>query len=142
MTMFGRQLAFLDSFEATLFENIRKTIDENSIELKEYVIESQLYDQGIDGDGRKLEGYKRTTIRYKIAKGQPADRTTLKDKGNFYASIEIRAYTDRFEISSNVSHDKFLTKRYGKNILKITDGNMRDFILKFFIPNLKKYVNN
>jgi len=96
-----------------LFVLLRETIDNKSFIIKDYIVRKQLYDKGVDGKEKRLKGYTRTTIRYKISKGQPADRTTLKDKGDFHVSITIDAYPDRFEISSSVSHSKYLIAKYG-----------------------------
>lgn len=142
MNLFAKQLAFIDNFEKMLFTQLGQAISANHLVLKDYIIEKQLYDKGIDGNKARLPGYKRTTIRMKIAAGQPADRTTLKDSGKFHASINIEAFADRFEISSNVSYDKYIIQRYKKPVLKVTDENFKEFLNKFFLPKLKNYVNN
>ncbi len=140
--MFERQLAFVDSLPNQIETVFRNTIEEHGLELKSYIVNTQLYEQGIDGDGKRLEGYKRTTIRYKIAKRQPVDRTTTRDEGFFHAEIEIRALPDTFEVSTNVSYDKYILKRYGRNILKVTNENMTEFLQTYFVKNLKRYATN
>ena len=122
-------------------EQLEQTINAFDFVLKDYVINKQLFREGIDGDGERLEGYKRTTIRLKIRKGDPADRTTLRDEGDFHASIQIDAFSDRFEVSSGVGYDKYILKRYGRNVLKITNENFREFMENYFIPNLKQIIN-
>lgn len=141
MGLFSRQIAFVDSLEKQIYSVLRDSISINGLEIKDYVIEKQLYDKGIDGNEKRLKGYTRQTIRYKISKGQPADRTTLKDEGIFHASIVIDAYDDRFIISSDVTYAKYLVKRYGENIMKPSIKNMRIFFDKHFLPDLKKYIN-
>lgn len=138
MVLFKKQIEFVDNFETLLFEKFREGVQSYGLVLKNYIVEKQLYDKGIDGTGKRLEGYTRTTIRYKLQKGQPADRTTLKDEGEFHASIEIKAFSDHFEVSSNVTHDKFIIKHYGRNVLKITNDNLKEFIEKFVLPKLKE----
>lgn len=140
--LFRRQKEFIENFETTLFESFRREIEAEKITLKNYIIDSQLYEKGIDGNGKSLGGYTRTTIRMKIAKNQPYDHVTLKDEGDFYASIYINAYDDHFEVGSDVSHEKFIFKRYTKNVLKITNENMGKFIRTKFIPNLKKQTHD
>lgn len=140
--MFSKQIEFIDNFQTALNLQLQQTLEEHDLILKDYLVEKQLFDKGIDGTGKRLEGYTRTTIRYKIAKGQPADRTTLKDEGNFHASITIKVFSDTFEISSDVSYDKYIIKRYGQNVLKITNDNFKEFLLKFFVPKFKTYVDN
>lgn len=136
--IFSRQKRFIDSFEKTLMEELEQTINSFDFVLKDYVVNKQLFREGIDGDGKRLEGYKRTTIRIKIRKGQPVDRTTLHDEEDFVNSIQIDAFSDRFEVTSDVDHDKYIVKRYGQNVLKITNENFREFMINYFLPNLKK----
>lgn len=142
MHIFSRQIKFIEEVQRDFNKIVQQTILKYDFVLKDYVVNKQLFQKGIDGDGKRLPGYSRTTIRLKISKGQPADRTTLHDTQEFAASIQIDAFSDRFEISSNVSHTKYLMKRYGKNIIKPTDENFKEFLTNYFIPNFKTYVNN
>lgn len=139
--LFTKQIQFIENFEKTLFEVLQKTILDNDFVIKDYVINKQLFREGIDGNSFKLEGYTRTTIKLKRAKGDPTDRTTLRDSGEFYTHIQVDAFEDRFEISSNVQHDVFIIKKYGIDVLKVTHENITEFMEKYFIPNLKNHVN-
>ena len=139
--IFKKQREFIETFPLTIAIEMEAVINSFDFVLKDYVVNKQLFQRGIDGDGERLEGYKRTTIRLKIRKGQPVDRTTLHDKEDFVDSIHIDAFSDRFEISSNVNHDKYIVKRYGRNVLKITNENFREFMENYFIPNLKQKIN-
>lgn len=141
MGLFDKQISFIDSLEKQIFNVLRDSININGIEIKDYIIEKQLYEKGIDGNEKRLKGYTRQTIRYKISKGQPADRTTLKDEGIFHASITIDAYADKFIVSSDVGYAKYLVKRYGDKIMKPSVRNMTEFFNKHFIPDLKTYIN-
>jgi hypothetical protein len=142
MGVFDRQINFINEFESQLFKELEIAIRSFDFVLKDYIVNKQLFREGIDGKGEKLPGYKRTTIRLKIAKGDPADRTTLRDEGDFHSQIQIDAFNDRFEVSSNVNYDKFILKRYGKDVLRITDENFREFMKNYYLPKLKEYVNN
>ena len=140
--MFNNQIKFIENFESILNEQFKESIMKHNLILKDCLIEKQLFDKGIDGNGKRLEGYTRTTIRYKLSKNQPADRTTLKDEGKFHAKIEINAFSDHFEIKTDVEYDKYILKRYGRNVLKLTNEHLKEFVIKYLIPNLKDYVNN
>lgn len=144
--MFERQIAFIDSLDNILNDEIRKTIDSFGYVIKDYITERQLYKEGVDGNGKKLRGYKRITIRLKINKGQPADRTTLKDGGSFYASIQVNAFSDSFEVSTNVSYDKYLLdpaesyNAYGFDAIKPSTAHLKEFMDAYIIPNIRKRV--
>ena len=141
--IFKRQKQFINEIESGLFHVLQTTIQSFDFVLKDYVVNKQLFQKGIDGNGKRLPGYTRTTIRIKISKGQPVDRTTLHDSEQFVDSIRIDAFSDRFEISSDVPHDKFIIKRYNQNeILKITDENFREFLKIYFLPKLKQFAND
>lgn len=139
--LFGKQIQFIESLEDKMFDTLRKSLETHAVVVQNYVVERQLYDKGIDGNEKRLKGYTRSTIRYKISKGQPVDRTTLKDEGFFHASITIDTYADRFEVSSNVSYAKYLIKRYGENIVRPSVVNMKEFFKLYFVPDLKKYID-
>lgn len=142
MGIFDRQKRFVDEFEQSLKTEFESTINMFGFVLEDYITNKQLFRKGIDGDGKKLEGYKRTTIRLKLRKGQPIDRTTLLDENEFHPSIQIDAFSDRFEISSDVNHAKYIIKRYGRNVLKVTRENMEEFMKNYYLPNLKKTKND
>lgn len=142
MALFEKQIKFIDEVESQLFKQLETTIRSFDFVLKDYVINKQLFREGVDGNNVKLPGYRRTTIRLKIAKGDPVDRTTLRDSGEFYSHIQVDAFSDRFEVSSNVSHDVHIIKRYGKDVLKISNENIQEFMQTYFIPNFRNYVKN
>lgn len=142
MGIFDRQIKFINDLESDIFKVLEKTIREFDFVLKDYVVNKQLFQEGIDGKGERLPGYSRTTIKIKLSKGQPADRTTLHDKQRFVDSIKIDAFSDRFEISSNVPYDKFIIKRYGLDVLRITDENFREFMKVYYLPKLKQFLND
>lgn len=142
MELFKKQIQFIENLERDFYNSLRDSIERNNLVIVDYIVNKQLYDKGVDGDNKKLRGYKRTTIKYKIRKNQVSDRTTLKDEGLFHASINIDAYDDRFEVSSDVNYAKYLIKRYGKNILKPSTDKMNIFFKKYFIPELKKKTND
>ena len=121
--MFTTQKEFITEIEEGVFEEMNRSITMNGFVLENYIVEKQLFEKGIDGSGQRLEGYARTTIRIKIKKGQPVDRTTLRDDNEFHPSIQIDAFSDRFEVSSDVSHAKWILNRYGRNVMKITKEN-------------------
>lgn len=146
--MFDKQIQFIDSFTRIVNDEIRASIEAFGFVIKDYITNKQLYRQGVDGKGKKLRGYTRTTIRIKMATGRPSDRTTLFQEGDFYASIQIDAYEDSFEIRTNVSYDKYLLdpaesrNAYGYDAIRPSNDNMTDFFQKYVIPNLRKKAQN
>ena len=142
MTLFKKQISFIQSIENDLYSSIRRAVENYDFIIKDYVVNKQLFQKGVDGKGKRLKGYKRTTIRVKLSKGQPVDRTTLLDKGKFHASITVDAYSDRFEISSDVSYDKYIVRKYGKDVLLPSNENMSEFFRVYLLPTIKKKIND
>lgn len=142
MVMFGTQKKFVTDLEENLFDQFKTTINSFDHVLRDFIVEKQLFDKGIDGDGKRLPGYARSTIRLKLRKGQPVDRTTTRDTKDFHVSIRVDAFSDRFEVSSDVDHDIWILRRYGRNILKITKENFEDFMITYFLPNFMNHVNS
>ena len=53
------------------------------------MVQMQLLEEGIAEDGRRLQEYAPATKRWKKSKGDPYDRTTLFDTGEFQSGFEL-----------------------------------------------------
>lgn len=91
---------------------------------------NQLFEKGEDSLGRKLDdlggGYSPYTIMKKIEKGQPFDRVTLKDTGDYYDSYKISAPNgaDYIIIITNPTKDgKNIETEWGGFIVGLNTGN-------------------
>ena len=110
--------------------------------------EEQLFKQGINALNVKLADvdnpYTEATIEGtsqfegKRSKGQPFDRVTLKDTGEFYESFRITLNKNNFVISSDPIKDgTSLFQRWGKEIEGLTPENLQlviDEIRKKMVP--------
>lgn len=97
-------------------------------EVIEYNTKDQLFNQGIDSNGKVLPPYAPSTIAYKRQRGQPTDRTTLKDTGEFYGSFNLIFNSDLdFEIVAE-DQEKNLFDRYGNQIVGWTNENKEEII--------------
>lgn len=137
--MFDRIINFLERLLPRAIDNsFEQAVREHGDVLKNYIVENQLYNRGIDGNEKKLAGYSRTTISIKRAKRQPVDRTTLRDTGKFHDSVTVHATTDGFYVTTDVYYDTYLFKDYGPDIIKITNENMRDFVRDYVLKKVKQ----
>lgn len=120
------RLSILKSIYTEAFE--KYAIDLNRID--------QLYNVGEDSGGNVLESYTANTRSIKARKGQPTDRTTLKDTGEFYDTFFLNFNIELdFEIMAD-DGDKGLFDRYGKDIVGWTKEHtdeIKEFIQKRFI---------
>lgn len=119
----------------------------------------QLYDYGIDSDGKRLDtarnGYSYNTIhgtneyQGKIDKGQPIDRITLKDTGAFYESFKCIWSTEdggTIQIVANtIKGDDDLIQDWGKAIIGLTPESLaivvdkaRELIIQYVRSSIKE----
>lgn len=144
MQPFKNLIGFVRDIEDRLiFETAEQVFNQFGFVIKDFIVNKQLFREGIDGTGERITpGYARTTIRIKISKGQPADRVTLRDTGRFVDSITINATSNSLVITSDVIYDKYIFKKYGRDVIRPTAENLIDFIEKFYIPSLRRRVQN
>jgi hypothetical protein len=105
----------------------------------------QLFNFGEDSEGISLGVYADSTkfgtskFKGKIEKGQPIDRVTLKDTGEFYESFNINEKFNGIEIEANDIHD--LIGRYGQDILGLSESSFDDalqYIRGFILAEIRK----
>jgi hypothetical protein len=99
----------------------------------------QLYDQGINRVGVPIMDYKpysMYTIAYKERAGQPYDRVTLRDEGDFHHGFFVTFTDEGFEISSHDYKTEWLVKKYGRQIFGLTDENAKELTEGYIVPEL------
>jgi hypothetical protein len=103
---------------------------------------SQLYNFGINSDGQSIGEYSDYTIAVKSFDGQPTDRVTLYDTGEFYESFVVKPLKKGYKITANPNkEDSNLFQDWGENIVGLTDENtelLLAFIEKDFEKELEK----
>jgi hypothetical protein len=114
--------------ELDLIEIAEKAIVKNDSSLIKYNTDEQLFQKGIDSLGRSLKEYTPTTKFLKRLKGQPTNRTTLKDKNRFYEGFELDSKHFPFGITSTDSKKEKLTEKYGDEIFGLTDENESEYL--------------
>lgn len=136
-----RLRAFKDNLPQLLEEVVR---DKEDVIIAA-IANDQLYRRGVNGLDVKImdyEPYAISTIRRKQKKGQPTTRVTLKDTGEFYESMFVVFDDEGFYITSNDDKAKYLVKKYGKAIFRLTDKNLtrilRSHIRKELVKRIKQ----
>lgn len=139
----------LRKFKSILSQELENTILDNESVIVEMITQQQLYEQGIEGRGIEISSYApyaESTIRKKIKKGQPTNRVTLKDTGDFYKSLRIEFDDKGFYIASNDFKSPYLLEKYGPTIFRLTDENLKILIHRYVRPaltvKLKEYLQN
>lgn len=112
-------------------EIAKKIVRDNDNILIDMNAQDQLYAKGVNRLGVRIDEYqpyRPLTIQVKIEKRQPYDRVTLKDTGEFYDSFYVETAEDRFYIKASDEKTNWLIKKYGAEILGLTNDSLAEFI--------------
>lgn len=119
---------------------IQSIILENEYVITDMNSEDQLYEQGINRLGVNIMDYapySPLTIEIKKEKGQPYNRVTLRDEGDFEQSFYVEADRQQFTIKAADWKTEDLIQRYGRQILGLTEENKIILIWEYIYPELK-----
>lgn len=119
---------------------IQSIILENEYVITDMNSEDQLYEQGVNRLGVNIMDYapySPLTIEIKKEKGQPYNRVTLRDEGDFEQSFYVEADRQQFTIKAADWKTEDLIQRYGRQILGLTEENKIILIWAYIYPELK-----
>lgn len=125
--------------ELTSGRLMQKIIWDNEAYIIDINAEEQLFEQGVNRLGVSIMDYapySPVTIAIKEAKGQPTNRVTLRDEGDFESSFYLEVGDKQFEIKASDFKTEDLIKKYGRQILGLTDENISILIWKYIFPDL------
>jgi hypothetical protein len=117
-----------------------KSVRQTSSDLVEWQRE-QLF-SGKNSSGSNIKPfYKPATISKKKKAGQPTDRVTLNDKGDFYAGVIVDIGTEVWNLSSTDSKSGKLEAKYSPKIFglnKISTAGYATDVRPKFLKNLQE----
>lgn len=116
-------------------------IDEAEKEGDEMIILNQddQLEKGIDNRGRKIKpAYNKLTIKIKKLKGQPTDRVTLHDEGDFYKGMHTERTGKGIYIDSTDKKTEKLVTKYGDDIFGLNKQNLKEFIDSYLKPRMQE----
>lgn len=124
----------------TFSDNINDYLRATTQEAEEVILDmnrTQMYEKGIDRNGNAIQPpYAPATIQYKRRKGQPTNRVTLRDTGDFHLSLYIDYSDEEFEIRADDFKTPFLTRKYGVAVIGLTDDNVKILSDEIYQPRL------
>ena len=118
---------------------IREIIMDNDGYILGFNTDVQLYGLGENRLGVSIMDYMPYsvwTMDVKTKKGQPCNRVTLHDEGDFHRSFYIEADNEQFEIKASDWKTDALTEKYGKEILGLNDGHRMEVAWDYLYPEL------
>lgn len=122
-----------------------EAVAENNFVVVDMVAENQLFEEGETGHGVEISSfapYSPFTIEIKKAKGQPYNRVTLRDEGDFQKSFFVYIGSDYFEVKADDWKTEQLKFQYGDDILLINDQNLATLLHDIIIPYIINKVKN
>lgn len=137
----------LRMFKDSLPELLGDIIEDKKDVIISAIADDQLYRRGVNGLDRKIMDYMpytARTIKKKKHKGQPTTRVTLRDTGAFHESMQVIFDSEGFYITSEDKKTPWLTKKYGKEIFRLTNKNftriINSHIKKELLKRLKQSI--
>ena len=131
----------LKGFDADILATIEAVVRENEATILDMNAEDQLFLKGIDRNGVSISDYapySEITKEIKRMKGQPTARVTLRDEGDFHSSFYIEYLADGFKIGAKDGKTEKLVKKYGNQILGLTDENVKELATEYIKPELNE----
>lgn len=124
---------------------IKRIVQENEAFIVDMNTEDQLYEKGVNNLGVSIDDfapYANLTIEIKEVKGQPTDRVTLRDEGDFHSSFFLDIGDTQFEVKASDPKTGKLIKKYGRQILGLTQENIQELIDYYIKPGLEKDIKS
>lgn len=119
-------------------EYIAQIIIDNEPFIVDMNAEVQLYEQGENAHGMSIadyQPYRPLTIRIKEEKGQPTNRVTLRDEGEFESSFFIEVGNESFTIKASDFKTEELVKKYG-DIMGLNAEHRAELIWEYIYPEI------
>lgn len=120
---------------------IAEIIERNDWQIIGWNADDQLYDKGITATGVSIwdyAPYSPVTIQYKQEEGQPYDRVTLRDTGDFHNSFYLQIDNEKFAFDAEDWKTRDLLRLYGDEIMGLTDYNIQRLEDEILLPELMK----
>ena len=142
MSIIDDKIAALEYFKNGINWSIEQELRKNEHIISEMNSVIQLFEQGITSEGVEIDSYQpytARTISIKRAKGQPVNRVTLRDTGDFHLSIEVEFFEGGFKLVAKDVKATDLIKKYGKNIIGLTEDNKLELLHEYIYPALVEF---
>lgn len=118
---------------------VRSAVAANEAYIADMNAEDQLYGRGVNRLGVRISDYmpySPVTVEIKRMKGQPYDRVTLRDTGEFHRSFCVSAGADSFSVSATDGKTAGLVRKYGRQIFGLTRENVSELLESYLYPDI------
>lgn len=126
-------------FESLSLEQVAADVMEENSQLLADVQAEQMF-KGIERSGELINPpYARRTVVIKREKGQPSDRVTLRDTGDFYQGLYVRVEGATLSFGSDDEKTQDLQDKYG-DIFGLSSTFKSEFIRDTLKPAFRKKI--
>ena len=127
----------LKKFESDYPKIVIKLVSQFAAEIIDLNVDQ--LNKGVNSLGQPIEPeYRPFTVRIKKEKGQPFNRVTLKDEGDFHDSFFLVINPTSIAIYATDEKTAKLERKYGKEIFGLTDENLQE-IIDLLKPELQNH---
>jgi hypothetical protein len=132
--------AGLKALPKQLASTVDQVVRDNATEFELDNIEQ--LEAGLDAAGEEITpAYARATVKLKQQKGQPTDRVTLKDRGDFYRGIVAQVRGEQVENVGTDEKTASLEEKYGPDIIGVAEPAVEAFRQELLLPELQFQTN-
>lgn len=131
----------LEDLESHITTTVRLALQYNEDWIVDLNAHYQLYEKGVNALGIEIasyDPYTMYTVMLKGMQGQPTDRVTLQDTGDFHRSFYVIFRDDEFEITAYDHKKAELVDRYGPEIFGLTPEHMTILRQEIVKPSLEE----
>jgi len=139
MTRLQKLMQAINELDTTVYRLVADIVRDNETEIVELNSQTQLYEQGINANGKKIASYRPyapLTVKLKKLKGQPTNRVTLRDEGDFHESFFLEVSNTDFFIDASDSKTRELIEKYGEDVLGLTPQSLEQVRVGIVAPEL------
>ncbi|RSK50103.1 hypothetical protein [Hymenobacter rigui] len=127
----------LQRLPRVLEQQVEDTVRDNTAFLED--ANTDQLASGKDATGADITPeYADLTIALKQIKGQPTDRVTLRDSGDFYTGIIAQLSGKQVELVGTDPKTAELEERYGPDIIGVPDPALDEFRQDYIKPDLQQ----
>ncbi len=137
----------LKQIKSGLEKKAHQIIEDNEDAILDYNRKKQLFNKGIDSEGKKLTPqYAKSTKKRKKRKGLPTSRVTHFDTGEHYKNFKIETKNEYYKVFADTTTSKgfdladHLNERYGGKVYGLTKDNNNKINEEIILPNLIQWM--
>ena len=131
----------LQKFENEVDQYVLDVVEENKELVLDMNTQDQLFERGVNSKDQKiLPPYTPYTVKMKKILGQPSNRVTLRNEGNFHSSFYLKRESKEIEISATDEKTEALVDKYGEEIFGLTPDNLEEISNNYVKPALEEKI--